>query len=147
MLKHVIPHFMPLHVIAMCDKLRGLLLYGRKLQKAIIKEGRRRSPRITAMEAWQTHGPGSGSGSAGDPVAHSESKGKNASNCTDKTRSHLDNDQGPAFRTRGRKKRKLRPVEELTASSSVLSPPKQVFVLALIKIRIISLSCIYFALF
>lgn len=90
-----------------------------------MKEGQRRSPRISAMEAWQTHGSGSGSKKPGDPV---QSKGKSVKNCIHKRKKkHLDNDQGPAFRTRGKKKRKLRPVEEINASSFVLSRDKQVF--------------------
>ncbi|KAF7845184.1 Bromodomain and PHD finger-containing protein 3 [Senna tora] len=92
-----------------------------------MKEGQRRSPRISAMEAWQTRGSGSGSKRSGDPAVRSGSKGTNAGACIHKTRNrnHLDNGQGPAFQTRGRKKRKLRPVEELTASSSVISKLKQ----------------------
>ncbi|XP_061357933.1 uncharacterized protein LOC133302204 [Gastrolobium bilobum] len=63
----------------------------RKLQKM---EGQRRSPRLSALE----------SGGSG----HSKS-------CI---KSHLDNDQGPASRTRGIKKRKLKPLQQVTATTS-----------------------------
>ncbi|KAK4253430.1 hypothetical protein QN277_010737 [Acacia crassicarpa] len=81
----------------------------RKSQRATLKEARRRSLRISTMEGMQTHG------SSDDPIGKSGN-----TTCTEKMVRHWENDLGPASRTRGTKKRKLRPVEELT-----ISPAKQ----------------------
>ncbi|XP_027337171.1 bromodomain-containing protein DDB_G0270170-like [Abrus precatorius] len=62
----------------------GFVVCDRKLQKA---EGQRRSPRISALEA--------------EAEAHSLSMSR-----------HLDNSEGPAFRTRGRKNTKLMPLQQ-----------------------------------
>lgn len=62
--------------------------YNRKLQKT---EGQRRSPRLSTLEI-ESH----------DHLL----------------RQHLDSDQGPAFRTRGRKNTKLRLLQQLKPSTN-----------------------------
>ena len=75
----------------------------RKTQMSMWKEGHRRSPRISALDAWKAHKEKDGSVNVPQnsiqvmPMEH--------------------NGLGPPSRTRARKKRKLRPVQDVAVSS------------------------------
>ena len=75
----------------------------RKTQMSMWKDGHRRSPRISALDAWKAHKEKDG--------------GVNVSQNSIQVMPMEHNGLGPPSRTRARKKRKLRPVQDVAVSS------------------------------
>ncbi|XP_034692637.1 uncharacterized protein LOC117919567 [Vitis riparia] len=75
----------------------------RKTQMSMWKDGHRRSPRISALDAWKAHKEKDG--------------GVNVSQTSIQVMPMEHNGLGPPSRTRARKKRKLRPVQDVAVSS------------------------------
>ncbi|GAV64950.1 Bromodomain domain-containing protein [Cephalotus follicularis] len=91
----------------------------RRQQKSMWKEGHRRSPRISALDAWKAQ-PTSQVGTTTITATATPTVTNNNA-----TANHLVKPQGPATRTRSRKKRKLRPLEDVAATSISPSAPAQ----------------------
>ncbi|RVW29766.1 hypothetical protein CK203_089366 [Vitis vinifera] len=77
------------------------------------KDGHRRSPRISALDAWKAHKEKDG--------------GVNVSQNSIQVMPMEHNGLGPPSRTRARKKRKLRPVQDVAVSSVTTTANQDAF--------------------